>query len=142
MENKKIKTIIGRLQGYKCFWCNRRFSDLIKHTNKKHHGLNARSYDRSGEGGVPGSSNKIKGFNLIVLPENTTSFQIHSFVDALKVARTKGGDLVCGGSDLSKIRVFEVEKDAVLEIRQVKVLPGPESKSIAERIREAIRGVK
>lgn len=29
----------------KCFWCNKRFIDLVKHTNNKHPRLSPRSYD-------------------------------------------------------------------------------------------------
>ena len=30
---------------YKCFWCNKRFKDLVKHCKNKHPNLNPRSYD-------------------------------------------------------------------------------------------------
>lgn len=30
---------------YKCFWCNKKFVDLEKHTKNKHPKLTARSYD-------------------------------------------------------------------------------------------------
>ena len=30
---------------YTCFWCGKKFVDLIKHTNNMHPNLTARSYD-------------------------------------------------------------------------------------------------
>ena len=34
---------------FKCFWCNGKFVDLIKHTEKRHPQLDARSYDNAPE---------------------------------------------------------------------------------------------
>ena len=31
---------------YKCFWCDKEFVDLIKHTEKCHKGLHPRSYSQ------------------------------------------------------------------------------------------------
>ena len=46
-----------------CFWCGKKYVDLIKHTEKQHPGLSARSYDLL-------DTKPLKGKTLIIADEN------------------------------------------------------------------------